>query len=159
MIIIHMGGAILNANKRIDSREVVRRFLDDVKHLLMSPEFDRHQDFYIKLIKHNEDPLDPFTTQNTVIELEFDSADVIDVILSLELDHYLETVIDDKPNETLPFFAFIKTIEQREVYIKIKLRSGLRSTVFCVSFHFARYPIKTKRPNQRQKEEPWKTTD
>lgn len=139
----------MNENKRIDSLEVVRHFLEDVKCTLTNPAFDFNQDFHIKRLKFKENPLDPLTTQNTLIELGFDLTDVINTILSLEVNNYLETVLDDKPSETQPFYAFVKSINHRDIYIKIKVRHNIRSSVFCVSFHFARFPIKHKLPFQR----------
>lgn len=135
--------------KRVDSFETVRHFLDDVKCKLTNPAFDINQDFHIKLLKFKEDPHDPYTTQNTLIKLNFDLNDVINTILSLEVDNYLETVLDDKPNEIVPFYAFVKSINHRDIYIKVKVRHNIRNSVFCVSFHFVRFPIKHKLPFQR----------
>lgn len=139
----------MNEYKRVDSLEAVRHFLDDVKCTLTNSAFDINQDFHIKLFKFKENPQDLYTTQNTLIKLNFGQSDVINTILSLEVDNYLETVLDDKPNETVPFYAFVKSINHRDIYIKIKVRHNIRSSVFCVSFHFARFPIKHKLPFQR----------
>ena len=55
----------------------------------------------------------------------------------------LETIIDNKDPTLPPFHAFIKEIEHRNVYIKVKIRDYARRKVFCVSFHYARYPIQS----------------
>ncbi len=58
----------------------------------------------------------------------------------------METFIDDKDNSLPPFFVFGITIKNGEVYIKAKIRDRKNCKVFCVSFHFARFPLPIKRP-------------
>jgi len=78
--------------------------------------------------------------------LEFDRHDVLNKLLALDITEYMETFIDDKDNNLPPFFAFGKTIKNREVYIKAKIRDKKKCKVFCVSFHFARFPLPVNRP-------------
>jgi len=78
---------------------------------------------------------------NTLLELDFDKEDIWQHLLSLNLSCYIETIVDDKDKMLPHFFAFAKTIKCRDVYIKVKIRDKLNGKVFCVSFHFARYPI------------------
>jgi len=45
-----------------------------------------------------------------------------------------------------PFYAFVKEIMGRMVYIKVKIRDRNRCKVFCVSFHFPRFPVPSRLP-------------
>lgn len=121
-------------------------FLKELKEVLADPNFDVSKDLDILLKKKNELPTDPYTTFNTMQTLEFDRHDVKNQLLALDTSEYMETFIDDKDNSLPPFFAFGKTIKNREVYIKAKVRDRKNCKVFCVSFHFARFPLPTQRP-------------
>lgn len=89
---------------------------------------------------------DPYTTFNTMQALEYDRHDVLNQLLALDISEYLETFIDDIDDSLPPFYAFGKTIKNREVYIKVKIRNKKNCKVFCVSFHFARFPLPVKKP-------------
>jgi len=66
--------------------------------------------------------------------------------MALELSEYLETFIDDKDYSLPLFFAFAKSIQSKDVYIKVKIRDRQKCKVFCVSFHFARFSFPVKLP-------------
>ncbi|MHB1484670.1 MAG: hypothetical protein ACYCYI_08400 [Saccharofermentanales bacterium] len=121
-------------------------FLKEIKEILTDPKFDVLRDLDILPKKKKEDPIDPYTTFNTMISLGFDSYDVYTQLLALDITEYMETFIDDKDNNLPPFFAFGKTIKNREICIKVKIRDRKSRKIFCVSFHFARYPLSGKRP-------------
>lgn len=124
----------------------VRVFLKELKEVLTNPIFDVSKDLDILLKKGNELTTDPYTTSNTMQVLEFDRYDILTQLLELDISEYMETFIDDKDSRLPPFFAFGKIIKNREVYIKIKIRDRKNHKVFCVSFHFARYPLPIIRP-------------
>lgn len=134
------------SQKIISSEEEVKTFLKDLKELLTDPRFDVSRDLDILLKKKNESPTDPYTTTNTLLALDFDKNDVLNQLLALEVSEYMETFIDDLDNSLPPFFAFAKVIKSRDVYIKVKIRDTQNNKVFCVSFHFARYPFPTNLP-------------
>ena len=134
------------STKVISSKEEVEIFLHDLISVLNNPNFDIDKDLDILSKKKKESPVDPCTTANTMLELDFDSKDVWHQLMSLDVSEYLETFIDDKNPLWPPFFAFAKSIKNREVYIKAKIRNRVNGKVFCVSFHFARYPFPTTLP-------------
>ncbi|MDF2520101.1 MAG: hypothetical protein K0R84_729 [Clostridia bacterium] len=134
------------SQKIISSEKEVLAFLKELKELLTSPKFDLSKDLDILMKKKNESPIDPYTTANTLLALDFDKHDVLNHLLSLELSEYMETFIDDIDNSLPPFFAFAKEIKNRDVYIKAKIRDRQNCKVFCVSFHFARYPFPKNLP-------------
>jgi hypothetical protein len=129
-----------------DSKETVAKFLLELKRILTSPTFNVSYDLDILLKKKDEDSLDPFTTANTLAELEFDKYDVKDQLLAIAVSDYVETIIDDRDGSLPPFLVFCREIQKRCIYIKVKIRDRASGKVFCVSFHFARHPFKRPLP-------------
>lgn len=134
------------SQKIISSEQEVNEFLKELKELLIDPGFDVSRDLDILLKKKSESPIDPYTTANTLLALDFDRTDIKNQLLSLEISEYMETFIDDKDNTLPPFFTFAKSIKNRDVYVKVKIRDRLNCKVFCVSFHFARFPFPENLP-------------
>lgn len=130
----------------LDAKEIVTKFLLDLKQILTSSTFDIARDLDILLKKKNEDPLDPYTTANTLAFLDFDKHDICRELLNLQVSHYVETIVDDKDPALPPFYVFTREIHHRDVYIKVKIRDRIHGKVFCVSFHFARFPFKRPLP-------------
>lgn len=132
--------------KIVSAESEVIDFLRELKEVLVCPDFDVSKDLDILLKKSSEASSDPYTTANTLLGLDFDRIDILHQLLALEISEYIETFIDDKDKSLPPFFAFGKGIKNREVYIKVKIRDRKKCKVFCVSFHFARYPLPNSRP-------------
>lgn len=132
--------------KIISSKQDVIEFLKELQEILTDPRFNISKDLDILIKKKSESPIEPYTTGNTLLALDFDRYDVLNHLLSLDLSEYIETFFDNKDNKLPLFFVFGKSIKNRDVYIKVKIRDRINSKVFCVSFHFARYPLSTKRP-------------
>ncbi len=132
--------------KIVSSEADVEAFLKELKAVLTNPSFDISRDLDILPKKKNEAPTDPYTTFNTMQALGFDRHDVLTQLLALDISEYMETFIDDRDNSLPPFFAFGKTIRSQEIYIKAKIRDRKTCKIFCVSFHFARYPISASKP-------------
>lgn len=125
----------------ISTSNEVNIFLNELKDIICSKHFNVENDFDIILHKKNEDLLDPYTTQNTLLALNFDKRDIINVLKDLYDEDYIETG-NDKIDSKLPkVYIFGKTIQGKQVYIKIKIRDKINHKVFCLSFHFARYPL------------------
>jgi hypothetical protein len=132
--------------KIISSEDEVKCFLKALKELLSDPYFNVSVDLDVLLKKKSESPIDPHTTGNTLLALDYDKHDVLNQLLSLEISEYMETFIDDLDSTLPPFYAFAKQIKHKDVYIKVKVRDRLRRKIFCVSFHFARYPFPQRLP-------------
>ena len=92
-------------NRVISSEEEVRIFLKDLKEVLSNPMFVITRDLDIMMKKKSESPIDPYTTANTLLELEFDSYDVYSQLLALDVREYLETIIDNLDPDLPPFFC------------------------------------------------------
>jgi len=106
----------------------VKKFLKELHHILSSNNFTLD----ILPFKKKEDRSDPYTTENTMADLDYDDEDVIDELMKLTVSNYLESIADDRSPLDVPFHAFGTEIDCKDIYIK----------VFCVSFHYARYPLK-----------------
>lgn len=131
--------------KIISTETEVKNFLSDLKEIISDKDFDVSKDLDILSKKKSESSIDPYTTFNTLQALSFDRYDIVKQLLSLNVSDYLETFIDDLDNQLPPFYAFAKDINNREVYIKLKIRDKKNHKVFCVSFHFARFSLPIKR--------------
>lgn len=129
----------MNQNSIISPLPVVQIFLTELKTILISDKCEL--DILPK--KKDEDSTDPFTTQNKMIDLGYDTDDVKRELLTLTEKEYIETIVDSKDSTKPPFFVFGKKITQKDVYIKVKIRDKSTNKVFCISFHYPRFPLKT----------------
>lgn len=131
---------------RQDSKEEVENFIGRLRDILASPTFNINIDLDLIPKKKSESPLDPYTTANTLAELDYDKYDIRDQLLHITVSDYAETISDNKDPLSPPFFVFCREIQKRDVYIKVKIRDRINGKIFCVSFHFARYPFKKPLP-------------
>lgn len=144
MLII--GDSMANQNSVTESREKVEQFLIELKSILSSPNFNPAKDLDILPKKKSEDMFDPYTTANTLLALGFNNEDVRNELLKIGVEDYAETLIDVIDATLPPFYVFYRDIQSREVYIKVKIRDSITGKVFCISFHFARYPAPNPLP-------------
>ena len=128
----------MNPNSYIEPLNEVITYLTDLKHILTSVPHDLD----IMPRKKDEDPLDLYTTENTMLDLDYDTEDVKNELLSLTEKDYIETIVDDKGSSRPPFRVFGKLVKNKEVYIKTKIRIKTTNQVFCVSFHYPRRSLK-----------------
>ncbi len=126
------------------SKSNVCDFLEKMKSILGGENFDIHRDFIFQRYRVIDDPDDEYTNENTLLTLDYGVEDVVEVLKTLTLEDYHESMVDNVADGFNVFFVFGKRIRKRDVYIKIRLkqRSGMAgSYVFCISFHFARQAI------------------
>lgn len=125
----------------IESDTVVKQFIDDMKSVLKSKNFNCERDLDVLLSKKTDSTNAGYTTLETMAVLGYGKEDICKELLTLSVADYTYTVVDNL-NSSLPkFYAFGKHIQIREVYIKVKIRDIANHKLFCVSFHFAKYPI------------------
>lgn len=120
---------MVNTNSYIASIEEVIVFLRELKHILSSE--DCELDILPK--KKDEDDSDPNTTVNTMLDLGYDTEDIKNEILSLSEKEYIETIKDNKDIIRPPFWVFGKDIKNRDIYIKVKIRSKRTNKVFMIT--------------------------
>ena len=135
-----------NQNSVTESREKVEQFLAELKSILSSPSFNPARDLDILPKKKSESVFDPYTTANTLLALGFNNEDVRNELLKIGVENYAETLVDGMDATLPPFYVFYRNIQSREVYIKVKIRDSVTGKIFCISFHFARYPAPNPLP-------------
>ena len=109
---------------------MVRDFLHLVKETIMNPVSD--QGWVLVLRKENKECL---------LQLGFKYPDIKETLLGLSVEDYCEGPCRDRdqPGE---LWVFGKSIENKVVYIKLKLASlGPLRIVRVVSFHFAEHTL------------------
>lgn len=74
-------------------------------------------------------------------ELEYDSEDVVERLKELSLQEYVETLIDKDDDKPPLLFVFGKDINNRLVYIKLKIKGETTKRVLCLSFHYAKHKM------------------
>ena len=109
-----------NKNSRIDSKEIVEKFLGELKAILESDTFVIERDLDILPKKKKESATDPYTTANTMAALEFDANDVCEELKAITVEDYAETMLDNRNVAAPPFFVFYRNIQTSDVYIKVK---------------------------------------
>ena len=111
----------------------VQDFLNKLSEVLSDPEFNISQNFLF---------ITRGTNLQTLADLDYDTEHVVENLRTLTVEEFCEAKID-KDNAQPPFLmVFGRTIDQKLVYIKIKIREKEDcSIVVCVSFHFADYPM------------------
>lgn len=117
-------------------KEVIA-FLDELKALLTKEDFDIDTDLtLIKKKKKGEDEM--FSTPYTIVDLEYDTSDVVARLKELTVEEYSETKIDKDDLNPPLLFVFGKDINNKLVYLKLKIKGNQQSHVLCVSFHYAK---------------------
>jgi len=78
------------------------------------------------------------STPYTLLDLDYDIWDVVERLKELTVAEYSETKIDKDDLNPPLLFVFGKDINDKLVYIKLKIKGDERRHVLCVSFHYAR---------------------
>ena len=60
----------------------------------------------------------------------------------LTVSEYSETKIDRDDLDPPSLFVFGKDINRKLVYVKLKIKGNQKRRILCVSFHYARDPMK-----------------
>ena len=102
--------------------------------------FNIDHDFYLNL-KDDQRRDKKYTTSYTTLALEYDNNDIVEVLKTLTVEDYSETKIDTDDIHPPILYVFGKKIDEKLVYIKLKIRERNRRCIVCVSFHFAMRPI------------------
>lgn len=115
----------------------VAAFLAELKKLLEDAEFDIDTDLIlIRKRKQGEDQ--KYSTLYTLLDLEYDMEDVAERLKELTIAEYSETKIDKDDIEPPLLFVFGKNINDKLVYVKLKIKGIQQKHILCVSFHYAK---------------------
>lgn len=122
---------------RISSFAEVEIFIKTARDILHS------ENYYLEIQRYRkgEASIDAFSTHNTLLALGYDVDDIAAELRSLRLSDYVKTTVDVKRPDSPEFWVFEKTIQKRSVYIKFKIRHVENKKIFCMSFHFPKWPI------------------
>lgn len=119
------------------SKRDVGTFINELRELVNNERFDIDSDFvFINTTKDSDDYL--YSTRFTLLDLEYDSYDVLDKLLELRAEEYSESVLDKDDSNPLWLHVFGKKINNKLIYIKFKIRSSENKQIVCVSFHYAK---------------------
>lgn len=117
-------------------KEVIA-FLEELKIFLDKDDFDINTDFtLIRKWKKGED--EKFSTPYTLLDLDYDMSDVVERLKELTVEEYSETKIDKDDLNPPALFIFGKYINNKLVYVKLKIKGDQQRYVLCVSFHYAK---------------------
>lgn len=112
-------------------------FLNELKSLLESNDFNVDTDLTL-IIKRKSGDDQQFSTPYTLLDLDYDSEDVVNRLKELTLEDYSETKIDKDDLNPPLLFVFGKDINDKLVYIKLKIKGTHPKYILCVSFHYAK---------------------
>lgn len=114
----------------------VKAFLEKLNMVVNNKKFNIDSDLIIIQSRKNSDK-EQFSTPFTLVDLEYDCFDILDRLKELTIENYSETKID-RDNDNPPLlYVFGMYIEEKLVYIKIKLKGDNQKRVLCLSFHYA----------------------
>ena len=117
-------------------KQAIKVFLEELKDILMNKDFDVDNDLTVITNEKSEEK-EKFSTPYTLLDLEYDTYDVVDRLKELELRDYSETLFDKDDNNPPLLYVFGKNINSKQVYIKLKIKGEGQKRVLCLSFHYA----------------------
>ncbi len=118
------------------NKNEINTCLNNLKQIIDNSVFDIDRDFTL-IYSYKPNDIE-HSTRYTMDDLEYTEEDVIEELRSLTLENYSGTLLDqDNPNPPL-LYVFGKTINKKQVYIKLKLKGEQRKRILCVSFHYAK---------------------
>lgn len=129
-----IGGVIIKLSVKLKEKEV-QAFLDGMKRILCDKEFDIEEN--LRIIRSKKKGKEQYSTPYTLVDLEYDASDVVERLKELTIKEYSETLVDKDDLNPPLLFVFGKDINNRQVYIKLKLKTKPTEYVLCVSFHYA----------------------
>ena len=103
----------------LSDKKDVKKFLDELKAIINDVSFDSDDDLII--IKSSKDEVQ-YSKRYTLFDLDYDTVDVVDRLKELTVSDYSETLIDKDDDKPPLLFVFGKDINNRQVYIKLKIK-------------------------------------
>ena len=119
-------------------KSTVKTFLEELKIILSGKNFDMDEN--LLFIKSRKSRVE-YSTPYTLASLDYDVYDVVERLKELTFREYSETLIDRDDDNPPLLFVFGKEISGRQIYIKLKIKGGLKRKILCLSFHYAEYEM------------------
>lgn len=120
-------------------KKVIKAFLEELKEVLESEDFKIDEDLLV--IRSSKEEVE-YSTQYTIVDLEYDSFDIVERLKELTVSEYSATLLDKDDDKPPLLFVFGKDINTKLVYIKLKIKGETDKKVLCLSFHYAKYDMK-----------------
>lgn len=120
-------------------KKVIKAFLEELKEVLESEDFKIDEDLLV--IRSSKEEVE-YSTQYTIVDLEYDSFDIVERLKELTVSEYSATLLDKDDDKPPLLFVFGKDINAKLVYIKLKIKGETDKKVLCLSFHYAKYDMK-----------------
>lgn len=133
-----IGSEVILIKLNIQSKkQEVTVFLKQLKELLCKEDFDINKDItIIRTKKKKED--ERYSTPYTLLDLNYDTSDVVDRLKELSVQEYSETLVDKDDLNPPLLFVFGKNINNKQIYVKLKMKGNSSDHILCVSFHYAK---------------------
>lgn len=128
--------AIIKISVKSEKRDVIK-FLATLRNIISMHSFEEGRDFL--LIDKPKYGIE-FSTPYTLLDLGFDTHDVLEFLKKLTVEEYSETLFDKGMKNLEWLFVFGKTVTEKMIYIKIKIKNEKRK-IICLSFHYAKYKM------------------
>ena len=117
MIVKSLREVIVIFLSRISKRQEVVAFLEELKAFVKGNDFDIDHDLI--LIKKKKVDEEEYSTPYTLLDLDYNSEDVVNRLKELTVAEYSETKIDKDDFNPPLLFVFGKDINRRLVYVKL----------------------------------------
>lgn len=117
----------------------VKEFLNELHMILRKKDFDAEK--HLTIIKSKKEEMQ-YSTKFTLVDLEYDASDVASQLQKLTIKEYSETLFDTDDKDPPLLFVFGKRLNNKQVYIKLKIKGTKEKRILCVSFHYAKYEMK-----------------
>ena len=114
-------------------KQAIKVFLEELKDILMNKDFDVDNNLTVISSEKSEEK-EKFSTPYTLLDLEYDTYDIVDRLKELELGDYSETLFDKDDNNPPLLYVFGKNINFKQVYIKLKIKGEGQKRYYV--YHF-----------------------
>lgn len=115
-------------------KTAVKEFLEELNNILTWENFSIDRNL---LIVKSQKKKVQYSTPFTLLDLGYDAHDIVERLKELRIEEYSETLVDRNDSKPPLLFVFGKEINDRQVYIKLKVKTKRR--ILCLSFHYAEY--------------------
>lgn len=103
-------------------KKVVKTFLEELKEILNADDFNIERNMII--VKSSKDEIE-YSTSYAMLDLEYDSYDIVERLKELTISEYSETLVDRDDDKPPLLFVFGKDINNKLIYIKLKIKEEI----------------------------------
>ena len=134
-MMVNIGGDFIKLSIQSKKKEVIS-FLQQLQEVLQDENFDLNTNLTLIRKKKGKEK-ERFSTPYTLVDLNYDIYDVMEQLKCLTVREYAETLIDKDDVHPPLLFVFGKEINDKQIYVKLKIKENQVRRVLCVSFHYA----------------------